>query len=491
MRPYQGTSQVVSAAGQYNLATSAAAINAAAARHDELRDDVQGVETFWQMPGHRPRRTRGRARPRLTAEELALVARAAAPRPLTVEQIDRVSGELRWPGPLLDPDFEERAWLSTNARPAGPSTALDYNDQSQVRENVHSLFAGLKAQDQCNPTPGLRGQPVFPAEPAVRHYPYYLLTKDDTVHDHGVVAAMAAACCLAAAAAQGDIPGPAMDNAPYKNAELAVEQRVEDLLGRMTLEEKIDQLHQSLAGDVNPNNIGKTPERFQPTYGSWLFNEGTLSLRNALQREAVEKSRLGIPAIFGADVIHGYRTIFPIPLGSACSWNPHLLGQSCHMAAVEAWHNGVDWTFAPMIDIAIDPRWGRIAEGFGESPYAASVYCAAAVRGFQGTHLAGSGSIAACLKHFVGYGAAEGGRDYSYTDISPQRLWELYLPPYEAGVRAGLDGNERIQRPRRHTDDGESLSADGRAPCEVGISWVRRIRLVRRRAIDTPGVRRR
>ena len=257
------------------------------------------------------------------------------------------------------------------------------------------------------------------------------------MHDHGVVAAMAAACCLAAAAAQGDIPGPAMDNAPYKNAELAVEQRVEDLLGRMTLEEKIDQLHQSLAGDVNPNNIGKTPERFQPTYGSWLFNEGTLSLRNALQREAVEKSRLGIPAIFGADVIHGYRTIFPIPLGSACSWNPHLLGQSCHMAAVEAWHNGVDWTFAPMIDIAIDPRWGRIAEGFGESPYAASVYCAAAVRGFQGTHLAGSGSIAACLKHFVGYGAAEGGRDYSYTDISPQRLWELYLPPYEAGVRAG------------------------------------------------------
>jgi beta-glucosidase len=228
-----------------------------------------------------------------------------------------------------------------------------------------------------------------------------------------------------------------MEPLPYKNAKLPIEQRIDDLIGRMNQQEKIDQLNQSLAGDTNPNNIQKEPDRFQPTFGSYLFNEGTIALRNRLQHDAVEKSRLGIPAIFGADVIHGYRTIFPIPLASGCSWNPELLQASCHVAAAEAKGNGVDWTFSPMIDIALDPRWGRIAEGFGESPYAASVYCVASVHGFQGNKLTDPDSIAACLKHFVGYGASEGGRDYSYTDISSQRLWELYLPPYEAGIKAG------------------------------------------------------
>jgi beta-glucosidase len=230
---------------------------------------------------------------------------------------------------------------------------------------------------------------------------------------------------------------PTMAALPYQDPNLSADRRVEDLLGRMTLEEKVDQLNQTLAGDTNPNNIGKNPERFRPTFGSYLFNLGSLQLRNALQRDAVEKSRLGIPAIFGADVIHGYRTIFPIPLALACSWNPELVRQSCRVAAVEAKHSGVDWTFGPMIDLAFDPRWGRIAEGFGESPYAASIFCVAAVKGYQGDDLAGPDSIAACLKHFVGYGASEGGRDYSYTDISAQRLWEMYLPPYEAGVKAG------------------------------------------------------
>ena len=233
-------------------------------------------------------------------------------------------------------------------------------------------------------------------------------------------------------------PGLVMAAFPYKNAALGVEQRLEDLLSRMTLEEKIDQLDQSLAGDMNPNNVRKEgPNGRRPTLGSYLFNEGSLAVRNALQAEAVGKSRLGIPVIFGADVIHGYRTIFPIPLASACSWNPGLLRQSCRLAAIEAKRSGVDWTFAPMIDIALDPRWGRIAEGFGESPYAAGVYCRAAVEGFQGDGPAPTDSIAACLKHFVGYGASEGGRDYSHADISWQRLWELYLPPYEAGVEAG------------------------------------------------------
>lgn len=229
-----------------------------------------------------------------------------------------------------------------------------------------------------------------------------------------------------------------MADVPYKDAKLPIHDRVEDLLGRMTVEEKIDQLNQSLAGDTNPNNIHADRERFQPTFGSYLFNEGTLALRNALQRDAMEKSRLGIPAIFGADVIHGYRTIFPIPVASACSWNPELVRRSCRTAAAEAKRNGVDWTFAPMIDVAFDPRWGRIAEGFGESPYGVSVFCVAAVRGFQGEDLTAPDSIAACLKHFVGYGESEGGRDYSYTNISPQRLWETFLPPYEAGVKAGV-----------------------------------------------------
>lgn len=231
---------------------------------------------------------------------------------------------------------------------------------------------------------------------------------------------------------------PNMADPPFRNAKLPIDQRVEDLLKRMTLDEKIDQLTQNPAGDTNPNNIADNKDRFRPTYGSYLFNEGSVALRNALQRAAVEKSRLGIPAIFGADVIHGYRTIFPIPVASACSWNPDLFGQSCHVAAIEAKRSGVDWTFAPMIDVAVDPRWGRIAEGFGESPYGASVFCEAAVKGFQGKDLTSPDSIAACLKHFVGYGASEGGRDYSYTDISPQRLWEMYLPPYEAGVKAGV-----------------------------------------------------
>ena len=207
----------------------------------------------------------------------------------------------------------------------------------------------------------------------------------------------------------------------------------------MTLEEKIEQLDQRLSGDTNPNNVQRNETGLPPPCGSYLFNQGTLATCEAAcsTRRAVEKSRLGIPAIFGADVIHGYYTIFPIPLGSACSWNPDLLRETCHQAAIEAKGNGVDWTFAPMIDIALDPRWGRIAEGFGESPYAVSAYCRASVHGFQGDDLAARDSIAACLKHYVGYGASEGGRDYSYSDISAQRLWELYLPPYEAGVRAG------------------------------------------------------
>jgi len=224
------------------------------------------------------------------------------------------------------------------------------------------------------------------------------------------------------------------ETAPYRRSDVPVDQRVEDLLSRMTLDEKIDQLHQCGVGDTNPNNLQLRADEFRPTYGSFVLNgPPDLALRNELQRRAVRESRLGIPAIFGADVIHGYRAIFPIPLAQACAWAPDRVRRACRMAAQMARAQGVDWTFAPMVDHCVDPRWGRIAETFGESPLAAGLYAAASVRGYQDD----PDGIAACLKHYVGYGASEGGRDYTFTEISPQRLWELHLPPFEAGVRAG------------------------------------------------------
>jgi beta-glucosidase len=228
------------------------------------------------------------------------------------------------------------------------------------------------------------------------------------------------------------------DIAPYRDATRTIDKRADDLLGRMTLAEKIDQLHQCGVGDTNPNNLRERADEFRPTYGSFILNgPEDRALRDELQCRCVEKSRLGIPAIFGADVIHGYRTIFPIPLAQACAWSPELVRKACRNAAQEARAAGVDWTFAPMIDVCVDPRWGRIAETFGESPCATGEFCRASVEGYQGERLDADDSVAACLKHFVGYGASEGGRDYSYTDISPQRLWEMHLPPFEAGVRAG------------------------------------------------------
>lgn len=225
----------------------------------------------------------------------------------------------------------------------------------------------------------------------------------------------------------------------YRDARLPVATRVEDLLGRMTLEEKIDQLHQCGIGEANPNNIAARPDEFRPTYGSFIINgvQADLATRNALQKMCVEQSRLGIPAIFGCDVIHGYRAITPIPLAQACAWDTDLMRRACAATAEMARAQGVDWTFAPMVDHCVDPRWGRVAETFGESPHAASRFAEASVQGYQGPILGEGHSIAACLKHYVGYGASQGGRDYSATEVSPQSLWENHLPPFEAGVRAG------------------------------------------------------
>ena len=227
----------------------------------------------------------------------------------------------------------------------------------------------------------------------------------------------------------------------YKDPSKPVSARVRDLLKRMTLEEKAAQLIQHPIGrDTNPNNVG--PDHpFDPTVGSILSFTGGAAARNAFQRMAVEETRLGIPILWGYDVIHGWRTGFPVPLAQACSFDPSLTERACRVAARECWADGgVDWTFSPMVEVGHDPRWGRNVEGFGEDPHLAGRFAAASVRGYQGRTLAElkkPGRIAACLKHFVGYSASEGGRDYSYTDVSPRAMREWYLPSFEAGVRAG------------------------------------------------------
>ena len=216
-----------------------------------------------------------------------------------------------------------------------------------------------------------------------------------------------------------------------------VEQRVNALLAQMTLEEKLGQLQQ-LDGEGNGNF---RPEHLELVRKGLLGS--TLNVRgaqrtNQLQRVAVNESRLKIPILFGFDVIHGYRTIFPIPLGEASSWDPSLAERSTAVAAQEANNAGLRWTFAPMVDIARDPRWGRITEGAGEDPYLGAAFARARVRGFQGADYSAPDKILACAKHFVAYGAAEGGRDYNTTDLSENTLREIYFPPFRAAVDAGV-----------------------------------------------------
>ena len=224
----------------------------------------------------------------------------------------------------------------------------------------------------------------------------------------------------------------------YKDAKAPIEKRIDDLISRMTLEEKVLQLNQyTLGRNNNVNNVGEEVKKVPSEIGSLIYFDINPELRNSMQKKAMEESRLGIPIIFGYDAIHGFRTIYPISLGQACSWNPGLVEQACAVSAQEARMSGVDWTFSPMIDVARDPRWGRVAEGYGEDPYTNGVFAAASVRGYQGDDMSAENRMAACLKHYVGYGASEAGRDYVYTEISAQTLWDTYILPYEMGVKAG------------------------------------------------------
>lgn len=209
------------------------------------------------------------------------------------------------------------------------------------------------------------------------------------------------------------------------------QKRVEELLKKMTLDEKLGQMIQQNAQPQNDSLIKAG------RLGS-ILNEVNVNEINRLQKLAVEETRLGIPLLFGRDVIHGFNTIFPIPLAQASSWNPELVREAAHIAAVEARSSGINWTFAPMIDVTRDPRWGRIAEGFGEDPFLTSAMAKASVEGYQQHNLGDKFSIASCAKHFAAYGAAEAGRDYHTVTLPENELRDVYFPPFQAAIDAGV-----------------------------------------------------
>jgi beta-glucosidase len=224
----------------------------------------------------------------------------------------------------------------------------------------------------------------------------------------------------------------------------AVEERVNQILAQMTLEEKVGQTNQvrRLTADdlpaIRAGQIGSSIFASSAWAGKELPASARAELSNAYQRAALGESRLGIPLLLARDVIHGHRTVFPIPLGQAAAWDPALTEQAAATAAREATTEGIKWVFTPMLDIARDPRWGRIAEGFGEDPYLASQNASAAVRGYQGDDIARPDKVAACAKHYAGYGLAEGGRDYDRVEVSLRTMRDVYLPPFHAAVKAGV-----------------------------------------------------
>ncbi len=254
-----------------------------------------------------------------------------------------------------------------------------------------------------------------------------------------LITAAAASALLAGHALAAQFEGPSALVTRTGIYDPALDAKVEALLSRMTLEEKVGQLVQYSAGQPTGPGTGRTDYEDMIAKGQIgaLFNIATAKEVNAYQRLAVEKSRLKIPIVFGLDVIHGFRTVFPVPLALAATWDPLLVEQAARIAAREASSTGIRWTFSPMVDIARDARWGRMTEGAGEDPYLGSVMAAAYVRGYQGERLDAPESLAATAKHYVGYGAAEGGRDYNTTEISEHTLRQVYLPPFRAAVDAG------------------------------------------------------
>ncbi|HUB24759.1 MAG TPA: glycoside hydrolase family 3 N-terminal domain-containing protein, partial [Tepidisphaeraceae bacterium] len=224
-------------------------------------------------------------------------------------------------------------------------------------------------------------------------------------------------------------------NSAASAASAAIEQRIDELVGQMTIEEKLGQMSK----EGFPKDLPDA-SKAEIRAGRWgsLYNGGTAAEKAEAQRIALEESRLHIPLIYAQDIIHGFRTTFPIPLGESCTWNPDLIERGARVAAIEATREGIQWTFSPMLDICRDARWGRIAETLGEDPYLSGLLGAAMVRGYQGTSLSNPDSLAACGKHYVGYGAAEAGRDYNTTYIPDVLLRNVYLRPFHAAEEAGL-----------------------------------------------------
>lgn len=214
---------------------------------------------------------------------------------------------------------------------------------------------------------------------------------------------------------------------------------IEALMQRMTLEEKIGQLNLPVAGEITTGQAKSSDVAGKIRQGQvgGLFNlKGVAKIRD-VQKQAVEDSRLGIPLLFGMDVIHGYETMFPIPLGLSCTWDMKAIEESARIAAIEASADGISWTFSPMVDVSRDPRWGRVSEGSGEDPYLGALIAQAMVQGYQGKAMQRNDEIMACVKHFALYGAGEGGRDYNTVDMSRQRMFNDYMLPYQAGIEAG------------------------------------------------------
>ena len=251
-----------------------------------------------------------------------------------------------------------------------------------------------------------------------------------------------------------------------------IEKRVEDLLSRMTLAEKIGQMNQVSAG----GDVANYAEDLRNGRVGSILNEVDPAKINEFQRICVEESRLGIPLLVGRDVIHGFHTVFPIPLGLAATFDPELVKEGARIAAVEATAQGIRWTFSPMLDIARDPRWGRMAEGSGEDTWLDARMAEAMVAGYQGGDTDET-SMAACIKHFVGYGAAEGGRDYNSTFLTERQLRNIYLPPFEAAVKAGaMTPTTACHLPQTHSysrmysgTNGVSTASSSR----TGIRWAK------------------
>ena len=223
-----------------------------------------------------------------------------------------------------------------------------------------------------------------------------------------------------------------------------IEQRVEELLAQMTLEEKVGQTNQLMRlaeadkDSIRQGRVGSSILASSAWAGKDRPDSTPVDASNEFQRVAVEESRLHIPLLLARDVIHGHRTVFPIPLGQAAAWNPILVEQAASTAAKEASAEGLKWFFTPMLDVARDPRWGRVAEGYGEDPYLSSQNAAAAVRGYQGQDMAAPDKVAACAKHYAGYGLSEGGRDYDRVEVSLRTMRDVYLPPFQAAVNEGV-----------------------------------------------------